>query len=109
MSDFFVENRLELDYHGDMAKNPPLPKKPELMREPLTERNFHLDFLRVTEAAALAVLRGVYHGAVAGTATSDDVDFRTVAIIGLLRLIVTGALRPTVTASGRRPSIESGE
>jgi len=72
----------------------------------------------VTEAAELAVLRDAYHGAVAGTATSDVVDFRTVAIIGLLRLIVTGALqpsvaasalRPTITASGRRPSIESGE
>ena len=57
-----MENVRQLDYHGDMAKNPPLPKKPELMREPLTERNFHLDFLRVTEAAALSSARWVGKG-----------------------------------------------
>lgn len=61
-----------------------------------------------TAEALVAVQRVLYHNSVASTATGE-IDFRTEAIVGLLRLIVSGALRPAVTASGRRPFVEVGE
>lgn len=61
-----------------------------------------------TAEALVAVQRVLYHNSVASTATGE-IDFRTEAIVGLLRLIVSGALHPAVTASGRRPFIKVGE
>jgi len=55
--------------------------------------------------AALAVQRTLYHIAVAGTAT-NEIDFRTEVIVGLLRILVGVALRPSITASALRPFIE---
>lgn len=58
-----------------------------------------------TGEALATVQRALYHDIVAGTAT-NEIDFRTEAIVGLLRVLVSGALRPSVMASGRRPFIE---
>lgn len=61
-----------------------------------------------TGEALATVQRALYHDAAASTAT-NEIDFRTEAIVGLLRVLVSGALRPSVMASGRRPFIEVGE
>ena len=61
-----------------------------------------------TGEALATVQRALDHAAAASTAT-NEIDFRTEAIVGLLRVLVSGALRPSVMASGRRPFIEVGE
>ncbi|MGB2787844.1 MAG: hypothetical protein WBC13_00780, partial [Dokdonella sp.] len=53
---------------------------------------------------AVSILRWLDHTVVASTATSAG-NFRTEVIVGLLRLLVSGALRPTIGAVEFWPAV----